>query len=536
MEFLLECGASVDDQQNISGSTALFQAVNEGDYLCTQSGTYDVVPILLEAGCNVSLRLKDGQNVLHGLLSNTRDDEEQALLAGKLIRRAGEEPNILRPFGGEPSPLYFAVLRNKTGVVRAMLEAAKLVLKKEDLAQTLNLKSVNKAETTVLQVACSSKNYIMARLLMEGGADIDLKTTRMQWTPLHTAIQVMPGFVPELLAQGADPNLADINSDRPIHYAARENRADEIVKLFNAGSDLEAKNDKRRTPLAVAVLFQSEDAIRVLVTLGAQTSELPDSLARSLLLVSLEDGGRQFGTAKRPKPDYDQILVCLILRSCSSRSLPIPVLSRIFDMAQYWLLSTAHRDEYYVVSQRSALFPYVKSAPITGHSNRPVRRLTFTISSHDQGFDDNKGATGNWTWFEARTMINEVFEDAQAGQNVSRQVATHRSFAQFSEDKALFAYLCITENALASREIKTHVITWPEDDIKERDTERLEWMDRLKPGSSVAIVPRAAFPGWENHVYDARIDLYISVLRSKYTRKEKAKFPQLHPLHLSLDR
>ena len=64
------------------------------------------------------------------------------------------------------------------------------------------------AQLTVLQ--CSSiKSYEMARILVDAGADIHMKATPMQWTVLHTAIQVMRGLVPDLLAHKADPNVTE---------------------------------------------------------------------------------------------------------------------------------------------------------------------------------------------------------------------------------------------------------------------------------------------------------------------------------------
>jgi len=490
MEYLIENGATINDQANNSRITALYQAVHEDDYLWNKTGTFDAARFLLNIGSDVNLRFAPGRNILHALLFGPRDDKEQASLTADLVRSGGSKSNGFTEvdWRGE-GPLYWSMARGKSRITRAMLESTKSILDPSVFLEVLNRKTP--AQLTVLQIACI-QNCEMARLFIEAGADIHTKATQMQWTALHTVVQVMPELVPDLLAHKADPNVTDINNDRPLHFAARGNRVNEIVVLFEAGGDLEAENDKGRTPLMIAVLSKSDDSARILIKLGARRSRLSQELGHSISLLSLADDRYSQDTARTHSSDYNQFLVGFILRKCSPRTLPLPIVSRIFDLAHYWLETTAYRDDYLVVVQRSPLLPYVKSTPIIGRLNRPVQRITFKIGSHDQGYDDSKGASGIWSWFEARRVIKERVEDPRIDQSIPREVGTQKSFAKWSN--TVISYPLITRNELASRQPKTHVISWPEDAKRAEETEKVDWLDGLVRGDVVAIVPKALYP------------------------------------------
>jgi hypothetical protein len=40
-----------------------------------------------------------------------------------------------------------------------------------------------------------------------------------------------------------------------------------------------------------------------------------------------------------------------------------------------------------------------------------------------------------------------------------------------------------------------------------------KWFDNLRPGNTVGVVPVAKYPGWANHVYAVRMEIYTSCLR-----------------------
>ena len=55
-----------------------------------------------------------------------------------------------------------------------------------------------------------------------------------------------------LIERGADVELADLNGDRPLHYACRHNLVDQVILLIDNGAELSPLNNKNQTPIMVA--------------------------------------------------------------------------------------------------------------------------------------------------------------------------------------------------------------------------------------------------------------------------------------------
>jgi hypothetical protein len=184
------------------------------------------------------------------------------------------------------------------------------------------------------------------------------------------------------------------------------------------------------------------------------------------------------------------------------QKLPPELAYTIIDDAEYWSKSTTERRETVVVTdhtQRSlgqhAGMHYLSSEPIGVEGIGrlyPVRKIVFTITSKDQGWADDPALNGtyeqSYTWFEAVIRGRDVTE--KASHSESRRIIT---------------------NVRAGKEYKTHSVALYAN-AGQRD-ER-EWVkNNLKRGHQVDITVWARFPGWENHVAAARIDIFTAVLR-----------------------
>ena len=170
----------------------------------------------------------------------------------------------------------------------------------------------------------------------------------------------------------------------------------------------------------------------------------------------------------------------------------------ILDFADHWVKSSVRRDWKITVTrndmgqnsqgQKEGL-RYLSSAPIgIQHLSElhPVRKVVFTITSKDQGWSSSPGSHGtyenSWTWFEA--VVRDRIHEPGEGKIIVR-------------------------NVHAGQEYKTHVVTWTFD--AEDDDERI-WVRNLKRGQHVDIVLWALYPGWENHVASARIDIFTAMV------------------------
>ena len=69
-------------------------------------------------------------------------------------------------------------------------------------------------------------------------------TTAAVAAPIHDAAKAGDlAKVRQLLADGADVDARDYDGDTPLHWAARQDHADVIEGLLDAGADGSLKND-----------------------------------------------------------------------------------------------------------------------------------------------------------------------------------------------------------------------------------------------------------------------------------------------------
>jgi hypothetical protein len=115
---------------------------------------------------------------------------------------------------------------------------------------------------------------------------------------------------------------------------------------------------------------------------------------------------------------------------------------------------------------------------------RPVRKITFAIYSHDQGFASDPDS-GSWTWFTARKSPPEGNEAS----------SSHRE---------------IFRNVVASRKWKTHEICWRADSL---DPVEAEWVASFAAGDRFAVYAWAQYPAWVNYVGDTSVTVhYVAVI------------------------
>ena len=199
-----------------------------------------------------------------------------------------------------------------------------------------------------------------------------------------------------------------------------------------------------------------------------------------------------------PRTARDAYYTFFLLR----QKLPPELAYNILEEAEYWLKSTTERTELAIVTDRNqrtltqqAGLHYLSSEPIGTEGKgrlHPVRKIVFTITSKDQGWADNPAFNGtyeqSYTWFEAVTRGRDVTE--QTSHSESRRIVT---------------------NVRAGKEYKTHTVALY---ANAEDEGEKEWVkNNLKRGHQVDITVWARYPGWENHVAAARIEVFTAVLR-----------------------
>ena len=74
----------------------------------------------------------------------------------------------------------------------------------------------------------------------------------------------------------------DVYGRTPLHYAANDNLADEVVRLLSIGANVNAQDDNGWTPLHFAAQANSDSVTSALLLAGAET-ELKDSYGNTPL-------------------------------------------------------------------------------------------------------------------------------------------------------------------------------------------------------------------------------------------------------------
>jgi len=173
-----------------------------------------VGPDLTHSGEGDAFLAKIGAVALHTDVARMSDDGFRILCAegtAAEVQAAIEAGADVKGKKGEPTPLHWAGLNPKPGVILALLKAG----------ADVNARSAN-GDTPLHRAAANNSAAEVVSLLLKAGANANTRN-RDGRTPLHLAAQGNPNpVVTELLLKaGADAKAKDTSGMRPIDYAEK---------------------------------------------------------------------------------------------------------------------------------------------------------------------------------------------------------------------------------------------------------------------------------------------------------------------------
>lgn len=221
------------------------------------------------------------------LIEAIKDNDLQRV---KVLLASGVNPNVATLPDIE-SPLYLAIgdksnaecdgTHLKTEFREGQTELAKTLLQ---AGAAPNLPSTLLLHTPLMEAARTG-DIVLAKLLLQKGADIHARSDSGM-TALHfAAAESTPKMVKLLLAQGATPNLATtsegflLESDAtkgvtPLHLAAEAGMAESVQLLLQAGAYADTPDAEGNTPYFYAALRNHTDCMQILHAAGAETKFL----------------------------------------------------------------------------------------------------------------------------------------------------------------------------------------------------------------------------------------------------------------------
>jgi ankyrin repeat protein len=126
---------------------------------------------------------------------------------------------------------------------------------------------------SLLPVSCRHGLQPIVKLLLDKGFDVETVVKGTGLTLLGIACQFIhgdAGMVEMLLEYGADVEARDSKGRSPLAIAAANaSNPRIIVALLEAGADLEGADSKGATPLMMAALLENVDVVKVLLEYGA---------------------------------------------------------------------------------------------------------------------------------------------------------------------------------------------------------------------------------------------------------------------------
>lgn len=180
---------------------------------CILSGNIEGVSILINAGASMDNR----EDYLHTAIRRGDLNIVKLLInKGIDINQLPKEKGNNEDYKGKSALAYSITQKNKDIVKLLLLNNADLTIDKEP----------------ILYTALIYYEYQIVKLLLDAGADIDI---RDGWgnTPLTKACE--KGYIDAvklLIEYGADVNYADKKGKKPLYYAINISKKNEIIKLL----------------------------------------------------------------------------------------------------------------------------------------------------------------------------------------------------------------------------------------------------------------------------------------------------------------
>jgi ankyrin repeat protein len=189
-------------------------------HLAARRGHENVLVLLLEYGAKINAKNIQGHTSLHSAVQYGGN-----ISVVQILLNHGADVNTADNHGD--TPLFSAVFDGHGDIACLLVERGARV---ED--------SDNEMHQTPLHRAAWNEDGPLLDFLLKHGANIDAKNIKGE-TALHYAAKYGQSTLPQLLANGADPNIQADNRETPLYWAVNNKQKQVIEILVNAGARID---------------------------------------------------------------------------------------------------------------------------------------------------------------------------------------------------------------------------------------------------------------------------------------------------------
>ncbi|KAM0810014.1 hypothetical protein AB5N19_10361 [Seiridium cardinale] len=395
MRVLIEAGADKEARYGKHDETPIFRGIRVPKAVAVRPGHWPAAKLLFDAGVALQNEpLSNGfllSTALIALLEEGPDCPGAADFARDLCSRDPARRGFYMRTG---SILQLAAWHNRKLMLKELLRFP-------DLRQLLNRQGSSTRQLAVLHNACMQGNREILEILLQAGADPNLRCHLNGYSPLHFAVLAGTNAVDALLEH--DPSADVFQTDEisgfggrppsyeakqmPLHLAARYNCLVNFKKFVEKGFNIDEVDGNGDTMLAIALENSHFDVALQLLDLGADPERIPRKLRVYLPLGQKDERLLKIRAAHwQPLESYAYLFY---FRQLSKRSIPIPVMDLILKFAGHTdLLEISRKGRMSVDEHITSRLPkpYIMSPPIMGNAVSPVKSIEMSVHSRDQAY------------------------------------------------------------------------------------------------------------------------------------------------------